>query len=544
MIKNLRTLGLKKKAKRPKLNPNKFYPSHVELQTQEAIREELSNYAYKLEKAAESGEVSRVYAVPGAVPDGFRAVVDELAEKVSEFQMRSFSNFSELTVGERYFPNQEHKEQILSTWTENFVNQCKSTNEEMRKKVAGVVSDGVLEGRNLRDITNEIKKTCSDFTSNKAELIATTEVGKLNSAIAKDQSKSAGIEYYEWSAAMDGRTRDSHAVMDGKICKWGDDEYYYKWSDPDPKTGKKKLIRTPRPANAYKGAPGTDFRCRCTALPYVPEFEDDYEEERPKGPVQGVVQKPPAEEEPEAKKEPENKKDSFSEFKFDSKFDTLKTGKELINYMQKKHGIKLSSSFSTCNVEKLRGALQGVDVVMNAFPEAKISEIVKKSNGRFIMAACWKGENPFYIEMNNMYLRNDDKVIELKPSDFHPDKFGTRASGAHEMGHIVNFVITRKEKDGKMGYGGANAEAIAREITKKAASTVAGKDVSTDFPTLMKMRKEISGYADMSYDYMETIAESFADVVENRDKAKPLSKEIYKLVKERYNTAFGANVGA
>ncbi|MBR6448374.1 MAG: minor capsid protein [Fibrobacter sp.] len=291
-IQNLRTLKLKKKGQRPKMNPNKFYPSQAELQTQEVMREELNNYADKLEKAASTGEVAKVYAVPGAVPDGFREVVEGLAEKVSEFQMRSFASFSELTVGERYFPSQENKEQILNTWTENFVNQCKSTNEEMRKKVAGVVSDGVLEGRNLRDITKEVKQTCTDFTDNKAELIATTEVGKLNSAISKDQAKSAGIEYYEWSAAMDGRTRDSHAVMDGKICKWGDDDGYYKWVI-DEKTGKKKLKRFPRPKEAYKGAPGTDFRCRCTALPYVPEFEDDYED-RKNGEVeiQGAIQRP------------------------------------------------------------------------------------------------------------------------------------------------------------------------------------------------------------------------------------------------------------
>lgn len=39
-----------------------------------------------------------------------------------------------------------------------------------------------------------------------------------------------------------------------------------------------------------RGTLGADSRCRCVALPYVPEYEDDYEAEREKGPVQGVVQ--------------------------------------------------------------------------------------------------------------------------------------------------------------------------------------------------------------------------------------------------------------
>lgn len=294
-VDTLKKLHLKKKGNRLKVSPQKFYPSQVELQTQELIREELGEYAYKLQAAAMQRGVQGVYDIPGAVPQGFDEKVQKVAEAVSLFQVKAFSNFSEMSVGERYFPGgNEQRDIILNTWSDNFVNLCKSTNEEMRKKVAGVISDGVLGGRNIRELTKDIQNTCKDFSRTKAELIAVTEVGKLNTAIARNQSESSGIQYYEWSAAMDGRTRESHAVMDGKICKWGDDDHYYVW-ETDPSTGKRKLARKPRPGNAYKGAPGTDFRCRCTALPYVPEYEDDYVRE--KGPIQGVKQGENAEEE-------------------------------------------------------------------------------------------------------------------------------------------------------------------------------------------------------------------------------------------------------
>ena len=284
----LKKLHLKRKGNRPKVAPQKFYPSQVELQTQELIREELGEYGYRLADAAAKGGVQGVYDVPGAVPQGFDEKVQKVAEAVSLFQVRAFANFSELAVGERYFPGgNEQRDIILNTWSDNFVNLCKSTNEEMRKKVAGVISDGVLGGRNIRDLTKDIQNTCKDFSRSKAELIAVTEVGKLNTAMAKNQSESAGIQFYEWGAAMDGRTRESHAVMDGKICKWGDDDHYYVW-ETNPDTGKRKMVRKDRPPNAYKGAPGTDFRCRCVALPYVPEYEDDYVRE--KGPIQGVKQ--------------------------------------------------------------------------------------------------------------------------------------------------------------------------------------------------------------------------------------------------------------
>ena len=42
----LKKLHLKRKGNRPKVAPQKFYPSQVELQTQELIREELGEYGY------------------------------------------------------------------------------------------------------------------------------------------------------------------------------------------------------------------------------------------------------------------------------------------------------------------------------------------------------------------------------------------------------------------------------------------------------------------------------------------------------------------
>lgn len=141
--------------------------------------------------------------------------------------------------------------------------------------------------RRISETAKAVRNACGTFAASKAELIARTETGKLNTAIARNQMESAGIEYYEWGAAMDGRTRESHALMDGRICKWGDDSHCYEWTDG--KNGR-RLKRVARPKGAYEGAPGTDFQCRCVAIPYVPEYEKGYERGRAKGPVRGVVQ--------------------------------------------------------------------------------------------------------------------------------------------------------------------------------------------------------------------------------------------------------------
>lgn len=291
-VNRLKELKLKKKGARKKVAPNKFYPHKIELQTVELIREELKDYCSRLQEAAFNGSVNDgvedVVKVLGDVPDKFKDRVEVLAHEVSAFNSLAFAEFSELTIGERYFPNSANQEEIIAAWTDNFVNLCKSANEEIRKKVASKVSDGVLSGKNIREVRDDVRNMCASFTSTKADLIAVTEVGKLNSAIERCQCEDAGIDYYEWSAAMDGRTRESHALMDGKICKWGDDDHYWEWETGED--GKRTLVRKNRTEKMYHGAPGTDFRCRCVALPYVPEYEDDYEAERPKGELRGVVQ--------------------------------------------------------------------------------------------------------------------------------------------------------------------------------------------------------------------------------------------------------------
>ena len=100
-IDTLDELHIKKKGKRPKMSANRFYPARVDLQTQELIREELGNYAYKLQNAAQKGGVKAVYDVPGAVPEGFEEKAARVANEVSLFQVRAFSKFSEMAVGER-----------------------------------------------------------------------------------------------------------------------------------------------------------------------------------------------------------------------------------------------------------------------------------------------------------------------------------------------------------------------------------------------------------------------------------------------------------
>ena len=79
----------------------------------------------------------------------------------------------------------------------------------------------------------------------------------------RQQMESQGLKLYMWSTCADERVRASHALMEGKLCKWADSTVY---STNGGKTWK------PRPAGAVLLHPGEDEGCRCTALSYEKEL--------------------------------------------------------------------------------------------------------------------------------------------------------------------------------------------------------------------------------------------------------------------------------
>ena len=77
--------------------------------------------------------------------------------------------------------------------------------------------------------------------------MARDQIAKLNSNIAQQQQRDAGVEEYIWSDSGDGRVRPSHKKLNGKRFRWDDPPVV------DEKTGR-------------RCHPGEDYECRCVAL--------------------------------------------------------------------------------------------------------------------------------------------------------------------------------------------------------------------------------------------------------------------------------------
>ena len=129
-----------------------------------------------------------------------------------------------------------------------------------RKTSGKLLRDNVMNGERPSNIVTQIKDI-GNVTKSRAKLIARTETAKANTDITQLRSEALGAKTYVWSASMDERTRTSHAILDGKLCRFDDDTVY---SDDDGLTWK--------PRSKIGGEqikPGKIWNCRCVMLPIV-----------------------------------------------------------------------------------------------------------------------------------------------------------------------------------------------------------------------------------------------------------------------------------
>lgn len=114
-----------------------------------------------------------------------------------------------------------------------------------------------------------------------------------------------------------------------------------------------------------------------------------------------------------------------------------------------------------------------------------------------------------------------DASVEKK---FHPprgNKSGLEATASHELGHRLTEEVGRK-----MGLGDWQLDQASNTIMKNARKN--GK-----FKNVESMKKAISGYAEKNN--AEAVAEAFADVYCNGNKASKASKAVVKELNSYFN---------
>ena len=121
------------------------------------------------------------------------------------------------------------------------------TLRKLRDELTRMIADGVPEDEIEERLIAFLNKQL-EVETNRAVLIGSDQVGKLNGRLMEYWQRSAGITEYRWQTMMDDRVRPLHADRQGLIFRW----------DKPPSDGH----------------PGMAIRCRCVADPVIDL--DDY----------------------------------------------------------------------------------------------------------------------------------------------------------------------------------------------------------------------------------------------------------------------------
>lgn len=136
----------------------------------------------------------------------------------------------------------------------------KSVATEFKQDIADTIMANVQSGERSTNLITQIKERYG-VSQSRAKLIARDQTSKLNGSLTKARSQALGSKTYIWSSVRDERTRHSHSVLHGMLCKMDDDTVY---SDDNGETWKKR-----KSIGAVELAPTVDFNCRCAMLPVV-----------------------------------------------------------------------------------------------------------------------------------------------------------------------------------------------------------------------------------------------------------------------------------
>lgn len=315
---------------------------------------------------------------------------------------------------------------------------------------------------------------------NRAALIGRDQVGKLNGRLTQYYQEQAGIEEYKWVTAGDERVRPAHRRLNGEV---------FKWKEPPP-----------------EGHPGQPIQCRCIADPVI-----DLNKLRlqPKAGTYDVVG-----EEIESAA-------------------SAKTFADMQKYFREKYNINVNGAVGQLVFKDTKPVFVGLEDIFKEFPSVVPSlNSIGVARGGVMHTS---GVNTCVINFSPEYFNGNPRLKDMKMGNktgYHPKNTYLRETGMHEFGHVIERYMAGKYT--KVGLvGRLRRHEYAKSVISRAVDNVRktpdGK-INGKAKTIKTLREEISEYS--LKNKSETLAEAVEDYMTNRENASPLSREIWKILKE------------
>lgn len=190
--------------------------------------------------------------------------MERIGYQINLFNQSQFDKVNQSVFGIDIFADEPWLRDQMKIFSQQNSQLITSLPDEDLFQISGIVERGFQEGSRFTEIAKDIQKRFG-ITQRRANLIARDQTAKLNASLTKLRQESAGIETYRWQTSNDERVRDSHRIMDGRICSWSDPTIWL-----NERTGKWEK----RPKTATQNHTGVDINCRCVSIPRMEDIID------------------------------------------------------------------------------------------------------------------------------------------------------------------------------------------------------------------------------------------------------------------------------
>ena len=147
------------------------------------------------------------------------------------------------------FGTLEYTEERLSDYT---FTASQNTLNRVDSNINEILTTGYREGKGINEVSRRITERFDQLRTWEANRIARTEIHTSQNMGIMNSYESLGVEYTQWTAAHDSRTRRSHIDIDGEIIPFGG-TYSNKLRFPGDTSG---------PIEEW-------INCRCANAPFV-----------------------------------------------------------------------------------------------------------------------------------------------------------------------------------------------------------------------------------------------------------------------------------
>jgi SPP1 gp7 family putative phage head morphogenesis protein len=196
------------------------------------------------------------------------AALGKTADEAMEFGNKEFSKMLDKGIHVNLPTSASWWNNMKNSWTQDNYTLITSNAKKYVSKINTLTEQAIVNGMSPGKLKEEIRKATQGLSEKHCKLLARDQMGKLNGQITQAQMQEIGLDYYVWSTAFDDRVRDSHAAMEGLLCRWDD-------ASVCSYDGGKTWVD--RPSAAVQLHPGQDIQCRCVGLAYYPELTAEIE---------------------------------------------------------------------------------------------------------------------------------------------------------------------------------------------------------------------------------------------------------------------------